>query len=55
MQENERLDEIICELQERNQELSEMLGQTMYVKAETFKQKVLGTLTKDKMNGTADS
>jgi len=32
-----------------------MLGQTMYVQAESFKQKVLGTLTKDQMNGTLDS
>ena len=32
-----------------------MLGQRMYVQAESFKQKVLGTLTRDQMNGTLDS
>ena len=46
---------MICELQERNQELSEMLGQTMYAQAEEFKHKVLGTLIKDRENGQMDS
>ena len=45
VQENERLDDIIADLQARNNDLSEMLGQSLYHQAESYKSKGLQTLT----------
>ena len=47
LDENERLDDIICELQRKNKELSESMAANMFNQAQQFKQRGLLTLTKN--------
>lgn len=46
LDENERLDAIIGELQRKNKELSESMASNMFNQAQQFKQRGLMTLTK---------
>ena len=48
LDENERLDDIINNLQIKNNELNDMMSNTMGAQAEEFKQKALNTLTRNK-------
>ena len=47
LDENERLDDIIGELQRKNKELSESMATNMFNQAQQFKQRGLLTLTKN--------